>query len=74
MSKITSLIDEVPIYDGIAYFNDWLKEEQGSTREELQELLIAEGKSEGDIDFHFENLEMIFSNWCEQNGLQPQTV
>jgi hypothetical protein len=74
MSKITNFVEEVPVYDGIAYFNDWLKTDQGVTREEIRESLIAEGKSEGDIESHFEDLEAMFGEWCDRNNLQAQIV
>lgn len=67
-------MDEVPVYEGIAHFNDWLKTDQGVTREELRETLIVEGKSEGDIESHFDDLETIFTDWCDQNGLLAQIV
>jgi hypothetical protein len=74
ISLITGFVEDVPVHGGIVYFNDWLKTDQGVTREELRENLVVEGRPEGDIEFHFEDLENIFFAWCELHNLQGQIV
>jgi hypothetical protein len=73
MSKITGFVDDVPVHDELVYFNDWLQADTGQTKEELRESLIADGKSEGDIEAHFEDLDNIFHSWSEANDLTPQS-
>lgn len=74
MEFITLNNQDITVYDGIVYFKDWLLADQGVTREWLKDTLVVEDASEDEIANHFENLEELFYDWCEENGVQGELV
>lgn len=69
MSKV-SFVDEVIVYDGFAYFDDWLKANGYHSQSEIREDYLMNDQ-EDELDDELERLSDEFIEWCEENDLIP---
>lgn len=60
------------VYNGAVYFDDWLEAEGYKPEENIRLELAAEGKTEGEIEDHVQEIFEKFENWAESEGYQPQ--
>ena len=64
-------IDDVPVYDGVVYFDDWLKANGYKSKEYIKELYASTGMTSDECDECITTLWESFIYWAEHNNLIP---
>ncbi len=69
------IIDDVKVYDGDVYFDDWLVANGYYKREKQRDILLSNGeKTEEEFDEYIEGLEQEFLEWCDDHDLDGHTI
>lgn len=68
------VVDNVRVYDGVAYFKDWLKANGYCSRDEFICDAVSEGKTEAEYEAEWVSLVSEFYDWCNENELSGETV
>jgi hypothetical protein len=67
---MVNFIEDVPVYDGEAYLEQWLKVQGYSQKDQFICDHVADGKTEDEIDSLWEEVTNEFYDWCEKKAVE----